>query len=325
MKRRTTVTSAALLLALSTLGTVAQDYPARPIAIIVPFAPGGPTDVLARNLAAAMGPKLGQQLIIENYAGAGGTTGTGRAAKARPDGYTVLLMHFGISTAPALYPNLSYDAINDLEPIGRVADVPMTLVARKTMPATTLTEFVAYAKAHKDKISMGHAGLGSSSHLCGLKFMNAIGVEFSTIPYKGNAPAMNDLIAGHIDVMCDQTTNTTEQIKAAAINAYGATSVARLPSLPQLPTLDEQGLKGFEITAWYGLWVPKATPKAVLDALNNALQVAVLDETFKARLADLGALAASSEQATPQALRTLLKSETDEWGRLLKSVGVSAE
>jgi tripartite-type tricarboxylate transporter receptor subunit TctC len=325
VNRHIAVTCTALLLAVSTVGAASQDYPARPITIIVPFAAGGPTDVLARNLAVAMSPALKQQPVIENYGGAGGTIGAGRAAKAQPDGYTLLLTHFGISTAPALYRKLPYDTINDLEPIGRVADVPMTLVAHKSMPATNLREFVEYAKAHKDRMTMGHAGLGSSSHLCGLMFMSAIGTEFTTVPYKGNGPAMNDLLGGQIDFMCDQTSNTTEQIKAGTIKVYGATSMVRVPSLPDLPTLDEQGLTGFEVIAWYGLWVPKATPKPVLDALSGALRVAVRDQTFKTRMADLGAVPASLEQATPEALREFLKSQIVKWGPVIKNAGVSAD
>jgi tripartite-type tricarboxylate transporter receptor subunit TctC len=251
-----------------------------------------------------MGTTLKQQIAVENVNGAGGTIGTARVAKAQPDGYTVLLMHIGIATAPALYRKLPYDA-NDLEPIGRVADVPMTMVAKKTLPPNSLKEFLTYARANKDKLNYANAGVGSSSHLCGLLFMNKIGMDFNSVPYKGNAPAMTDLIGGQVDLMCDQTTNTTEQIRSGTIKVYGVTSNSRLSSMPDVPTLDEQGLKGFEVVAWYGLWAPKGTPKAALDSLNHALQMAVGDSTFGTRMADLGAVPATAAQATPDALRNL--------------------
>jgi tripartite-type tricarboxylate transporter receptor subunit TctC len=293
--------------------------------MVVPFAAGGPTDVLARHLGQAMSATLKQQIVIENVNGAGGTIGTARVAKAAPDGYTVLLMHIGIATAPALYRKLSYDANNDLAPIGRVADVPMTMVARKTLPPNNLQEFLTYARANKDKLNYANAGVGSSSHLCGLLFMSKIGMEFHTVPYKGNAPAMNDLIGVQVDLICDQTTNTTEQIRGGTVKVYGVTSKTRVPSLPDLPTLDEQGLKGFDVVAWYGLWAPKGTPQAALDSLNRALQIAMQDPTFAARMADLGAVPATAAQATPESLRSFLKLELDTWGQVIKQAGISPE
>jgi tripartite-type tricarboxylate transporter receptor subunit TctC len=315
----------ALLTALFASGAVAQDYPNRHVTMVVPFAAGGPTDVLARHLAQAMGSTLKQQIVIENVGGAGGTIGTARVAKAAPDGYTVLLMHIGIATAPALYRKLPYDAVSDLEPIGRVADVPMTVVARKTLPPSSLKEFLAYAKANKDKLNYAHAGVGSSSHLCGLLFMNKIGMDFNTVPYKGNAPAMTDLLGGQVDLICDQTTNTTEQIRSGTVKVYGVTSKSRLPSMPDLPTLDEQGLSGFDVVAWYGLWAPKGTPKAALDTLNRVLQTAIADTTFGSRMADLGAVPATAAQATPDSLRAFLKSELDSWGAVIKQAGILPE
>ncbi len=317
---------AALLLCGVFVGhVVAQEYPNRAITVIVPFAAGGPADLLARILGAEMSATLKQQIIVDNVNGAGGTIGTARAAKAPPDGYTLLLMHVGIATAPALYRKLSYDAMTDLEPIGRIADVPMTVIARKTFPAETLPEFLAYAKANKDKLTFATAGVGSSSHLCGLLFMRRIDMAFNIVPYKGNGPAMNDLVSGQIDLTCDQTTNTTEQIRGGTVKAYGVTSKARLSSMPALATLDELGLKGFEVVAWYGLWAPKGTPKPVLDTLDHALQAAVQAPAFNARMADLGSLAATPAAATPEALRAHLKSEIDLWGAVLKQAGVAAE
>jgi putative tricarboxylic transport membrane protein len=315
----------AFALSLSTESALGQDYPVRPVTIVVPYVAGGPTDVLARNLGAALSPALKQQIIVENYGGAGGTIGTARVARAQPDGYTMLLMHIGIATAPALYRKLPYDTVNDFEPIGRVADVPMALIARPTFPAAGFREFLDYIKAHRQSLSLAHAGVGSSSHLCGLMFMSVIATDLTTVPYKGNAPAMNDLLGGQVDLMCDQTTNTTEQIKAAKVKAYGATSLTRIPSLPELPTLDEQGLKGFEVIAWYGLWVPKGTPKPIIDKIHSALRTAVQDQGFNARMHELGALPASLQQATPEALRTFLKSEIDRWRPVIKAAGVYAD
>jgi tripartite-type tricarboxylate transporter receptor subunit TctC len=315
----------ALLTVVLAGGAAAQDFPARHVTMVVPFVAGGPASVLARHLAQAMSPTLKQSVIIENVGGAGATLGTARVAKAAPDGYTALLMNVGIATAPSLYRKLPYDAVNDLEPIGRVADVPMTMVARKTLPPDNLKDFLSYAKANKDKLNYAHAGLGSSSHLCGLLFMNKIGMDFNTVPYKGNGPAMTDLIGGQVDLTCDQTTSTTEQIRSGTVKAYGVTSKSRLPSLPDLPTLDEQGLSGFEVVAWFGMWAPKGTPKAALDTLNHALQTAIADKTFDSRMADLGAVPASAAQATPDALRVYLKSELDTWGAVIKQAGIAPE
>jgi tripartite-type tricarboxylate transporter receptor subunit TctC len=303
----------------------AQEYPNRPITVIVPFAAGGPADLLARILGGEMSSVLKQQLIVDNVNGAGGTIGTARAAKAVPDGYTLLLMHVGIATAPALYRKLPYDTIADLEPIGRVADVPMTLVARKTLPPQNFQEFLSYAKANKDKLTIATAGVGSASHLCGMLLMRKIDMAFNVVPYKGNGPVMNDLISGQIDLTCDQTTNTTEQIRGGTIKAYGVTAKSRLSAMPELATLDEQGLSGFEVFVWYGLWAPKGTPKPVLDTLDHALQVAVASPGFKARMADLNSFPATAAQATPDALRTHLKSELELWATVIKQAGVVPE
>lgn len=320
----TRIGGALLLVSLSFPAAKAQDYPAKPITIVVPFAAGGPSDVLARNLGSTMSAILKQQIIIENVGGAV-TLGIARASKARPDGYTLLVTHVGIATAPFLYRYLPYDTINDFEPIGRVADVPMTLVGKKALPPNNLKEFIEYARANKEKLTYGHAGAGSSSHLCGLLFMNAIGTEFTTVPYKGNAPAMNDLLGGQIDFMCDQTSNTTQQIQAGTIKVYGVTSKSRVPSLPQLPTLDEQGMKGFEVVIWYGLWAPRGTPKLALDGLDSALQMAVKDQAFNSRMADLGAVPVSPTAASAEPLRALLKSEIETWGSIIKTAGIQPQ
>jgi tripartite-type tricarboxylate transporter receptor subunit TctC len=315
---------ALVFVGLSAFAAQADDYPTRPVTIIVPFAAGGPSDTLARNLGSTMSATLKQQVIIENVGGSV-TLGIARASRAQPDGYTVLLTHVGIATAPFLYKHLPYDTVNDFEPIGRVADVPMALVAKKTLPPNNLKEFIDYAKANKDKLTYGHAGAGSSSHLCGLLFMNAIGTEFTTVPYKGNGPAMNDLVGGQIDFMCDQTSTTTQQIQGGTIKVYGVTSKTRVPSLPELPTLDEQGMKGFEVVIWYGMWAPRGTPKPALDKLNGALRAAVQDPAFDLRMADLGAVPAPLSNAAPEPLRAHLKSEIETWGPVIKKSGIQPQ
>ena len=304
---------------------LAQDYPAKPIVIVVPAAAGGPTDTLTRVLAAAMGNAMKQQFVIENAGGAGGIIGISKAAKARPDGYTLLLYHIGMSTAPALYRKLPYDTLNDFDYIGLVADVPMALVAKKALSPSNFAEFLAHIKANRDKVTYAQAGIGSASYLCGLLFMTTIDTQFTQVPYKGTAPAMNDLVGGQVDFMCDQTTNTVPQVKAGNIKVYGVTTPARLASLPDVPTLDEQGLKGFNLVVWNGLFAPRGTPQAALGKLGVALQAAVQDPAFKARLAELGAEPVPPAKATPEALRTLLKSEIDKWTPIIRKSGVYAD
>jgi tripartite-type tricarboxylate transporter receptor subunit TctC len=303
----------------------AETYPSKTITMIVPFAAGGPTDTVARLVAQSMGNKLKQQIIIENVGGAGGTIGAARVAKAAPDGYTLFLHHIGQSTAPGLYRKLTYNAIDSFEPIGLITDVPMTLVARKDFPAKDMKEFLAYVKANKDKVTYANAGVGSASHLCGMLFMTAIGTDLTTVPYKGTGPAMNDLLGGQVDILCDQTTNTTSQIKSGKIKAYGVTTKNRLPSMPDLPTLNESGLPGFEVAVWHGLYAPKGTPKPVIDALTGALQVALKDPVVKQRFADLGTEPVPEAKARPEALRAHLKSEIDRWGAIIKKAGVYAD
>ena len=303
----------------------AQSFPTKTITMIVPFAAGGPTDTVARLVAQSMGNKLKQQIIIENVGGAGGTIAAARVAKAAPDGYTVLMHHIGHSTAPALYRKLSYNAQTDFEPIGLVTDVPMTIVARKDFPARDFKEFLAYIKANKDKVTYANAGVGSASHLCGMLFMSAIGTDLTTVPYKGTGPAMNDLLGGQVDFMCDQTTNTTSQIKSGKVKAYGVTTKTRLPNMPDLPTLNEAGLPGFEVAVWHGLYAPKGTPKAVVDTLSGALQTALKDPNVKQRFADLGTEPVAESRARPEALRAHLKSEIERWSPIISKAGIYAD
>jgi tripartite-type tricarboxylate transporter receptor subunit TctC len=316
-----------VFVALMTAGAsaFAQQYPTRNINMLVPYAAGGPTDTVARVVAQAMSKPLGQTIIVENRPSAGGILAPESVKNAKPDGYTILIHHIGMATTPALYRKLRFNPLTDFEYIGLINDVPMTLIARGNFPAKDFKEFLSYVKANKDKVSYANAGIGAASHLCGMLLMSAMQVDLLTVPYKGTAPAMNDLLGGQVDFMCDQTTNTTSQIKSGKVKVYGVTSPKRVPSLPEVPTLDEQGLKGFEVGIWHGLYAPKGTPKPVLDKLVGALQEAVKDEGVQKRFADLGATTMPADRATPAALQQHLKAEIDKWAPLIKQAGVYAD
>jgi tripartite-type tricarboxylate transporter receptor subunit TctC len=322
--RRTTFLAAALILA-GTSAFAETNYPTRPITMIVPFAAGGPTDTVGRLIAEPMTRALGQQVLVENAGGAGGTLGAARVAKADPDGYTILLYHIGQATSVSLYRKLPYNPATDFTPVGRVTDVPMTLVARPDMAATTAGELFDHLRTKKDEISLVNAGVGSASHLCGMVLMKALDVPMTTVPYKGTAPAMTDLIGGRVDVMCDQSTNTSGQIKSGSIKAYGVTSTKRLGSLPNLPTLAESGLDGFEVSIWHGIWAPKGTPAAAVSKLEAALQTALKDPMVIQRFADLGTEPVPLEQATPAALDSHLKAEIERWKPIVQAAGVFAD
>jgi tripartite-type tricarboxylate transporter receptor subunit TctC len=318
-----------MLICLMFLGVLpayaAEPYPSKVVTIVVPFTAGGPTDTVARLLSQAMGAALNTQIIVENVDGAGGTMGANRVAKAAPDGYTLFLHHIGHSTAPSLYRKLPYNSITDFEPIGLINEVPMTLVAKKDFPAKDLKELIAYVKANKEKVNLANAGLGAASHLCGMLFMSAIQTDLTTIPYKGTGPAMNDLLGGQVDIMCDQTTNTTSQIKGGKIKVYGVTTKKRVASLPDVPTLSEAGLPNFEVSVWHALYAPKGTPKAVIETLTKALQHALKDATVKQRFAQLGTEPVTENRATPEALRAHLKAEIDKWAPIIKKAGIYAD
>lgn len=303
----------------------AQDYPSKVITIIVPFAAGGPSDTIARLTAQSMGTTLKTQMIVENVGGAGGTLGAARLTQAKPDGYTVFIHHIGHATAPALYRKLSYDPIKDFEPVGLINDGAMALVARKDFPAKNLKEMVAYIKANKDKVNMANAGVGSASHLCGTLFQSALEVDLTTIPYKGTGPAMNDLLGGQVDFMCDQTTNNASQIKAEKIKAYGVTTEKPVAALPGIPTMNEAGMPNFTVSVWHAMYAPKGTPQPIIDKLSKALQEALKDPNLKQRFADLGSEPVALNLATPEALRNHLKSEIDKWGPIIKKAGVFAD
>ena len=303
-------------------------YPDKPINIVVPFAAGGPTDKVARDFAEAMRkPMGGANLVVENVGGAGGTLGAGKVAKAAPDGYTLLLFHIGMATTPGLYRKLTYNVLDDFEYVGMINDVPMTLLGRKTLPATSYPDFMKWVNDNKGKINLANAGLGSASHLCGLMFQNAIKVEMTTVPYKGTAPAMNDLLGGQVDILCDQTTNTTGQIAAGAVNAYAVTTTKRVntPVLGKLPTLDESGLKGFNVSIWHALYAPKGTPKPVLDKLNTALKAALKDPDFIKRQEALGAVVVTDNRVNPADHKSFVASEITKWGAVIKAAGQYAD
>ncbi|HUH59135.1 MAG TPA: tripartite tricarboxylate transporter substrate binding protein BugD [Candidimonas sp.] len=317
--------SALVFTALAGTGAVhSADYPDHSLSMIVPFSAGGPTDNVARSLAEAMRPTLGQTVVVENKGGAGGTIGTSTVARAKPDGYSILLMHIGFSTAASLYKNPGYDAFTSFEPIGLVVDVPMTIIARSDFPANNIQELVAYLKANKDKVSLANAGIGAASHLCGTMFTNALGVDLLTIPYKGTGPAMNDLLGKQVDVMCDQTTNTTQHIKAGTVKAYAVTSKQRVATLPDLPTMQEAGFKDFEVGIWHGMWAPKGTPKPVTDKLVSALQAGLANPEFQKRMAGLGATVMTAE-ANPDALKKKVEQQVPQWGELFKKAGLQAQ
>ncbi|MEX8493444.1 tripartite tricarboxylate transporter substrate-binding protein [Sphaerotilus sp.] len=310
------------------LGASAQTYPGdKPITIIVPFAAGGPTDKVARDLGEALRKPLGGQVIIENVAGAGGTLGHTKVAKASPDGYTLLLAHVAMATAPALYRKMPYDALSDFEYLGMINEVPMTLIARPSLPATNYAELAKWLDANKGKINLANAGLGSASHLCGLLFQQSVKIEMTTVPYKGTGPAMTDLIGGQVDLMCDQTTNTTSQITAGKVKAYAVTTSKRLTTegLKNLPTLNESGLKGFNVTIWHGLYAPKGTPKAVLDKVNSALKTALKDADFVKHEEALGANIISDARIHPAEHKKFVEAELAKWGPVIKAAGQYAD
>lgn len=303
----------------------AQEFPARPVTLMMPYAAGGPGDMITRVVGQSMSKALNQQFVVENVAGAGGTIGSARIAASAPDGYSLLVMHMGHAANTALYPNLRYDAIADFEPIGMIAESPMAFVARKAFPADDFQTMVSYVKASRDKVTHGHAGVGSASHLCGLLFFTAIGTGVASVPYKGTAPALNDLIGSQFDFMCDQTLNVIQPVRSGLIRAYAATTRSRLAVLPDLPTASEAVLPGFEMTVWFGMYAPKDTPKPVIERLSHALQRALVDPDLKGRLASAGAEAVAPERGRPEALRAHLKSEIDKWVPIIRKAGISAE
>jgi tripartite-type tricarboxylate transporter receptor subunit TctC len=315
----------ALFLAAAALGAGAQEaYPSRPITMMMPYAPAGPGDVITRVFAASMQKVLGQQIVVENTSGASGTIGTAKVARAKPDGYSLLMIHVSHATNLAMYRNLPYHPVDDFEPIGSATNGPMLIVARNAFPAKDINEFVAYLKANGPKVSVAHAGVGSASHLCALMMMSALDVKLNEIPYKGAAPALTDVMGGQVDIMCDQTSGTVPAVKGGKIKPYAAAGKARLRDLPNVPAIAEAGVQGLDINISFGLYAPKGTPKPVLEQLTAALQKSVADPEVRSKLDAMGITAVSVDQATPAALRAHLKNEIDTLGPLLVKAGVKA-
>jgi tripartite-type tricarboxylate transporter receptor subunit TctC len=322
---------ALLLLAAAAIAFAAPafaEYPEKPVTIVVPFTAGGPTDKVARDLAEALRkPMGGQSIIIENVGGAGGTLGAAKVARAPNDGYTLLVHHIGMSTSPALYRNMPYKTLEDFEYLGMINEVPMTLIGRSTLPANNYAELVKWMEANRGKINLANAGLGAASHLCGLLLQSSLKIDMQTIPYKGTAPAMTDLLGGQVDIMCDQTTNTTGQIESGKVKAYAVTSTKRLttPALKNLPTLDEAGLKGFNVSIWHALYAPKGTPKAVTDKIGNALRAALKDPEFIKREEALGAVIVTDGRVNGPEHKKFVESEIAKWGPIIKAAGQYAD
>jgi tripartite-type tricarboxylate transporter receptor subunit TctC len=323
MKKLVTTLAAAAAVLMFPFAAGAQTYPDRAITIVVPFSAGGPTDTVTRLIAEPMGAALGQPIVVQNVTGAGGTVAAGQVAQADPDGYTVLMHHIGMSTAPTLYRSLPYNPLEDFATVGLVTEVPMTIIGRKDFEPNTLQELVDYAKANKDKVTYANAGIGAASHLCGMLFMEAIDTQLTTVPYQGTGPALTDLVGGQVDFMCDQTTNTTGQIKGGQVKAYAVTTGERLASLPDLPTTTEAGLD-MQVSVWHGLYVPAGTPDDVVQKLTAALQTALKDQNVIDRFAELGTTPVAQERATPEAHTETLSSQTELWKPIIEAAGVSA-
>ena len=313
------------LLAFAAVSASAQNYPARTINLIVPFAAGGPSDALARLVAQSMSATLGQQVAIENVTGAGGTLGAAKGAQSRPDGYTMLLAHIGQSASVTLYRKLPYDPVGAFDAIGLIAEVPMVVVGRKDLPPKDIGELIGFIKANKDKVTYGNGGVGSASHFCGLLFMSAVQAEMTTVSYRGSGPAMLDVLGGRVDLLCDQTTTTTSHMRSGTIKGYAVTMKVRVPAAPELPTLSEAGLRDFDLSVWYGLVVPKATPKPIADQLSAALRAAISDATVVKRLAEFGAQPVSQDRATPDTFAAFLRADVAKWAPVIKAAGVYAD
>ena len=311
--------------ALMASAAFAQTYPDRSITMVVPFSAGGPTDTVGRLIAEKMSADLGQQIIVENVGGAGGTLRAGQVAGAEADGYTILLHHIGMATSATLYRNLAYKPTEAFEYVGLVTEVPMTLVARKDFEPTDMASFIAYVKENAETITMANAGIGAASHLCGMLFMQAVEAPIVTVPYKGTGPAMTELLGGQIDIMCDQSTNTTEQIKGGTIKAFAVTTPARLAIFPDLPTVAEAGLPGMEVSIWHSIYAPKGTPAEATDRLAAALQKALADPEIIAKFGDLGTAPSSAADATPAALKAKLEAEIARWKPVIETAGVYAD
>jgi tripartite-type tricarboxylate transporter receptor subunit TctC len=300
------------------------EYPNQEITIVVPFSAGGPTDTVTRLIAEPMAEELGVEIVVQNVEGAGGTVAAGQVAEAEPDGYTVLMHHIGMSTAPTLYPDLAYDPLEDFEMVGLVTEVPMTFIGSPNFEPNTMEELIDYVEENIDSVNYANAGIGAASQLCGLLFETATGLDLNEVPYEGTAPAMDDLLGDQVDFMCDQTTNTTEPILGEQVKAYAVTTPERIETLPDLPTTAEAGLEDLQVTVWHGLYVPADTPEDVVTALNSALAAALQNENVITRLNELGTAPVPQDRVTPEAHRELLQSQIDLWRPIIEEAGVTA-
>ncbi|MEV6302884.1 tripartite tricarboxylate transporter substrate-binding protein [Actinoplanes sp. NPDC051861] len=305
-------------------GDTAAAYPEENITFVVPFSAGGPTDTVTRMIADPMAKALGGKIVVQNVEGAGGTVAAGQVAQAEPDGYTVLMHHIGMSTAPALYKDLGYQPLEDFATVGLVTEVPMTLVARNDFPPSTLADLTAYVKANSDKVSLANAGIGAASHLCGLLFQSTAGVKLQEVPYQGTGPALTDLVGGQVDFMCDQTTNTTGQITAKKVKAYAVTTPERVKSLPDVPTTAEGGMPELQVSVWHGLYVPAGTPPEIVTKLSEALKTALADQAVIDQMAKLGTAPVEAADATPDAHRAYLDEQIKTWAKVIADAGVKA-
>ncbi|MFC0384583.1 tripartite tricarboxylate transporter substrate-binding protein [Muricoccus vinaceus] len=300
-------------------------FPNRPITMTIPFAPGGPTDIVGRLLAESMSREIGQPVVVENSTGAGGTLGAQRVATARPDGYSILLHHIGMGVIPTMYRRLAYDPVNGFEPLGLVTEVPMTLVGRKELPAANLAELVAFMKAQGDRFNLADAGIGSSSALCGALLANAIGARPTVIPFRGTGPAMQEILGGRVDLLCDQTTQTTEYIRSGAVRVFATPSRARIATLPDIPTTAEAGLPGFEVTVWHGLYAPRGTPAPVCARLTQSLQAALRDPRIVQRFTEIGTAPVPQEDATAEAHRRFWMADIARWKPVIEATNAYAD
>jgi tripartite-type tricarboxylate transporter receptor subunit TctC len=313
-------------LTLQTIGiSSAQNYPARPITMVVPFSAGGPTDTIARIMAERMRGPLGQTVIIENVTGAAGSIGVGRVARAAPDGYTLSIGHWSTHVVNGAIYSLPYDVFNDFEPISLIASNPQLLISKLGVPASNLKELIAWAKANQDKLTIGTAGVGAASHVSGVYFQSTLGARFQFIPYRGAAPALQDVIAGQVDLMFDQAANSLPQVRGGKIRAYAVTAKTRLASAQDIPTVDEAGLPGFYIAVWHALWAPKGTPKDVVAKLTAAVRESLADPTVQKRLVELGQDLPGPEQQSPEALAAYHKAEIDKWWPIIKAANIKGE